>query len=362
MVHKAQEPSQPTTVTFYVLRTREVDMLDPASPQVKTISDIFNISLVIAALILALVTGLTVYNVVRFRSRSDDEEPKQTHGNVRLEIAWTLGPALIVAFLFILTLTGMTKAAPYEVPTLRESDVAAGTQSTLPSDVLLRGHQFWWEIRYPSANVVTANELHMPVGKRIRVQLESADVVHGVWFPQLAPQLEPVPGQITYMALESDRPGVYWGACSEFCGAEHVWMQLRGVVQTQADYDAWLRQQSQPAAPIPAPPASAATPPPSALLTPTAGDPGRGAQLFRQKTCISCHAINGTDAQGHAGPDLTHVASRSIIGAGVLDNTPTNMALWIANPQKVKPYNLMPNLLLSSQEVQDLASYMETLK
>src|SRR3954469_21681590 len=180
-------------------------MLDPASPQAKSISDLFNISVLISAIVLALVTGLVVYIAIRYRSRPDDEEPRQTHGHLGLEIGWTVGPALIVTGLFILTVLGMGKVEPFEAPSVRAADVAAGKQTLPPVDLVLVGHQFWWEVRYPSASVVTANEIHLPVGKQVRIQLEAADVVHGLWFPQLNPQLEPIPGQISYLSLQGDR-------------------------------------------------------------------------------------------------------------------------------------------------------------
>ena len=142
-------------------------MLDPVSPQARSISDIFNISMLIAAVILALVTGFVVYISIRFRQRPGDAEPAQIHGHLGLEVGWTLGPALIVAILFVLTIIGVGNAEPAETPAVRAADVAAGKQTLRPADVIMVAHQWWWELRYPSAQVVTANEIHLPVGKRL---------------------------------------------------------------------------------------------------------------------------------------------------------------------------------------------------
>ncbi len=173
-------------------------------------------------------------------------------------------------------------------------------------------------------------------------QFESADVIHDFWVPQLSRKIDLVPGHPNQLYLEANIPGIYGGACAEFCGTEHAWMLLRVVVQSETDFDAWLQGQSL------------------APALPTSGQLSQGLQLFKDKTCISCHALGQLGA--HIGPDLSHVGSRDTIGTGILTNTPDNLFKWIKDPQAVKPGVLMPDVQLSDTEVQSLVAYLESLK
>jgi cytochrome c oxidase subunit II len=313
-------------------------MSDPISPLARASTDLFNGTLLVSLLIVLLIGGLILYMIFRFRARpGDNTEPQAIYSNRRLEIAWTAGPALLLVGVLFFAIPAQLKQ---EVETSKPAD---GQQ---PADIQIIGHQWWWEIRYPQAgaSVITANEVHMPVGKRLLVQVESGDVIHDVWIPQLGPKMDTVPGQPNWMWLQADRPGTYPGVCAEYCGNEHAWMLIRAIAQPQAEFDAWLQQQRAPA------------------VAPTTGDAQRGAQLFTQRTCINCHAISGTAAQARVGPDLTHYASRGILGAGVLTQTPENTMRWLKNPQEVKPGNRMPNLHLAPDELRDLTAYMESLK
>jgi cytochrome c oxidase subunit 2 len=228
----------------------------------------------------------------------------------------------------------------------QEVETSKPADGQQPPDIQVIGHQWWWEIRYPQtgASVITANELHMPVGKKLLVQVDSGDVIHDVWIPQLGPKMDTVPGQTNWMWLQADRAGTYPGVCAEYCGTEHAWMLIKAIAQPQAEFDAWLQQQRAPAVPA------------------TTAETQHGAQLFTQRTCINCHAISGTAAQARVGPDLTHYASRGVLGAGVLTQTPENTMRWLQDPQKVKPGNRMPNLHLAPDELRDLTAYMESLK
>jgi cytochrome c oxidase subunit 2 len=303
----------------------------PQSPQAQSIANLFGIVSIVAVLILLLVIGLVVFAMIRFRSRGKMEPQSVTHDRTQLEITWTALPILILAVVFGLTLSTMQKSDP---------PAAAGQTP----DVIVIGHQWWWEIHYPKAGVVTANEVHMAAGQRYLFQFESADVIHDFWVPQLGRKIDMIPGHPNQMFMQADRVGTYSGTCAEYCGAEHAWMRIRVLVQSQNDFNAWLQAQAQ-------------TPP-----QPAAGQAAQGAQLFQQLTCSNCHAISGTAADANIGPDLTHIASRQTIGAGVLDNTPENLTAWISDPQKIKPGILMPDLGLSSQQVQELVAYLETLK
>jgi cytochrome c oxidase subunit 2 len=304
--------------------------LNPVSPQGLTISTLFVVTLLIAAAIFALVVALLLYTAIRFRARPGQPEPYQQFGLPRLEVAWTVAPALVLAVLFVFTVISMNASQP---------SAAHGS-----ADLVVIGHQWWWEILYPHAGVVTANEIHLPAGKRYLVALQSADVIHSLWLPQLNGKMDLVPGQTNYMWLEADRPGVYTGACAEFCGVQHAWMLVRAIVQPQAQFDAWQRQQLHKA------------------LTPSGGLAAQGAQLFGQLSCANCHAISGTPYQARIGPDLSHVGSRQTLASGLLVNTPANMARWLRNPQAVKPGSHMPNLQLSTGQVGALTSYLEGLE
>jgi cytochrome c oxidase subunit 2 len=176
------------------------------------------------------------------------------------------------------------------------------------------------------------------------VRLDAADVLHEFWVAQLARKEMTVPGHPNHIWLEADTPGRYPGSCSEFCGTEHAWMRFTVVAETPADFAAWTAAQLE------------------ASTAPTTADAQAGEQIFMQMSCVSCHDINGTPAQAHVGPDLTHLMSRSQICAGLLDNTPENLERWLRNPQEVKPGVEMPNFEFTDQQVNELAAYLETLR
>jgi len=304
----------------------------PDSPQAAAISNLFIVTLIIAAIVFAIVLVLTIVAIIRFRSRPDTEEPRQVFGNKKLEIGWTVAPALLLLGLFI-----------YTAKTMQVSDQPVPSDQQ-GKDLVVVGHQWWWEVRYPQYGVVTANEVHMPVGQKLSGLFESADVIHDFWVPQLGRKIDLVPGHPNNLYLQLDTPGTYLGTCAEFCGAQHAWMRIRVIAQTQEDFAAWIKSQQQ----IP--------------QTPTSGPAAEGAQLFQQIACQSCHTIAGTDAKGTVGPDLTHLASRETLGAGVLDNNPGNLTAWVNNPQNIKPGVNMPSLGLTNQQLQAIVAYLETLK
>ncbi|HEX2184413.1 MAG TPA: cytochrome c oxidase subunit II [Chloroflexota bacterium] len=314
--------------------------IDPRGPAARLIYDLF-VTWIFwpAVFVFFAVEGLLLYAIFRFRGRPGDPLPPQIHGNTRLEITWTIIPALIL--IVILAMTFRTQAALATPP---------------PADALtvrVIGHQWWWEFEYPELGVTTANELHIPVGVPIRVQLESVDVIHSFWVPHLAGKMDAIPGRINAMTMQADEAGTYNGQCAEFCGIEHALMRLVVVAQSRAEFDAWVRNERS----IPA-----------FSATPTAGAGAdaslvaRGAQLFSTGACITCHTLRGTPAQARTGPDLTHFGSRQTIAANTLPNTPENLRRWLRNPQAVKPGNLMPNLNLSDQDVEALAAYLQSLK
>jgi cytochrome c oxidase subunit 2 len=206
--------------------------------------------------------------------------------------------------------------------------------------------QWWWSVRYKSdepARIFTiANEIHIPVGRPVRLELSSQDVIHSFWIPQLGGKMDVIPGQTNAMWLQADRPGVYRGQCGEYCGAQHAHMAMYVVADSPQNYLSWTRGQLEDAA------------------TPSSEPVRQGAKAFLAH-CAACHAVRGTPAGGIVGPDLTHLMSRSTIGAGLLSNTPGNLAAWIADSQALKPGSRMPTLALSGPDLSAVVTYLETL-
>lgn len=303
--------------------------LSPASEHTRAIYHLWLVSLSIFGLIFLLVTGLVVYSLMKYRWREGDADPEQVAGQNTVEMVWTVIPLAIVVLLFFLTVKTMAVSDPAPAPA---------------PDLIVTGHQWWWEARYPKSGVVTANEIHIATGQPYSVQLESTDVLHEFWVAQLARKMTTVPGHPNHIWLEADEPGTYQGSCSEFCGTEHAWMRFTVVAQAPAEFAAWEAAQLRPA------------------VSPLTAEERAGEQLYLQMSCVSCHAIAGTTSQARVGPDLTHLASRGQIGAGVLENTPEDLRRWLTDPQAVKPGVEMPNFRFSAEQVAELTAYLETLR
>jgi cytochrome c oxidase subunit 2 len=307
-----------------------IDSFNPVTDRGRAIADLFGLTLVLSAVVFLLVLSVLFYVLTRFRARPGDPDPPQIHGNTKLEIGWTIAPLLLLVVLFLLT-----------VRTQRV--VEAEMPGALRVKVI--GHQWWWEYQYPELGLVTANELHLPVGRPVKLELEGADVIHSYWVPQLGWKKDTIPGKTNDLWAQFDQAGVYDGACTEYCGTQHAWMRVRLVAEPGDQFDAWVRQQQQPA---PAPASETAL---------------RGQAIFLQNTCVNCHAVAGTPANARVGPDLSHFGSRSTIGSGVLDNTPDALRLWLAEVQRVKPGALMPNYnALPEDDLRALVEYLEGLK
>lgn len=305
-------------------------VLHPASPLSGDIAHLFNGIWILSCVIFALVAFLVFWALLRYRAHPGRmEAPNQGHSHRILEITWTALPLLTVGVIFFFTVKIMYSTEPDFLPQSPEIQVT--------------GKQWWWQVRYANG-AYTANEVHIPTGRRMSLWILGGDVIHDFWVPELGPKVDAVPGRTNAIWLEADRPGIYRGWCSEYCGTEHAWMLIRVIAQRPDEYATWLAAESRPA---PAP----ATP-----------DAERGAELFRERTCINCHAINGTMANARVGPDLTHVAARETLGAGIIQNTPDNLARWIKNPHQIKPGILMPNVKLSDDEVRQMTAYLETLR
>ena len=303
--------------------------LSPGGAPARAIADLFNIVLVLSAGVALLVWGVLFYCIWRFRARPGDPIPRQVQGHHRLELTWTIAPFLLLAVLLVL-----------ELPLIFD-DVRAQPNTLVMSAT---GHQFWWELEYPGQGALTSNELHIPAGVPVRVQLRSADVVHALWVPRLNGKIDMVPGQTNDLWLQADAPDVYLGQCSELCGIQHAGMLLRVIADPPDQFAAWAAREAQPAAA-----------PATALAQ-------QGQQVFQTNACGDCHAIRGTSAVSRAGPDLTHVASRQTLASGVIPNTPEEMRRWLDNPQLIKPGALMPAFRLSEADLTALVAYLEGLQ
>lgn len=211
-------------------------------------------------------------------------------------------------------------------------------------DIEVIGHQYWWEIRYPDHGVVTANEFHIPVGRRVRLLLRSEDVIHSFWVPELAGKRDLVPGRVNTLTIEAQEPGTYRGQCAEFCGIQHANMALLVTAESPESFAAWVEDQAAPAAP------------------PTTASEMAGSATFETVGCGACHTIRGTGADGEAGPDLTHFAQRRTIGAGAAPNDRGHLGGWVVDAQSLKPGNLMPPVPVPAEELTDLLDYLESLE
>ncbi len=315
---------------------RIADIFKPLATPAESEKSIALLTMAIMAGIFVVVAGLLVFTIWRFRRKPGDDllqEPAQVYGSNQIEVAWTVIPVLIVFVLIGVSarvIAGVTNASP-------PKDV---------TKVTIIGHQWWWEVHYPDYNFVTANEIHVPASadgsKATYLQLQSMDVIHSFWLPQLAGKTDLVPNRTNYMWIDPKEPGVYFGNCAEYCGTQHANMLLRVVAQKPEDFKRWTQEQQQAAAP-------------SAQMTPDR-------QLFESLSCVNCHAVKGTAAIGKFGPDLTHLMSRQTLGAGVIDNAKDNLRTWVNNPQDPKPGCFMPSLKLTDQELTQVVSYLQTLK
>ena len=292
--------------------------------------------LAIAAGIFLVVASLLVYTILRFRRRpgeSELQEPPQVYGSNQIEAAWTVIPILIV-----FVLIGVS------------ARVIAAIENASPPPQMLKieliGHQWWWEVRYPDYGLVTANEIHVPVssdGKRATyLELTSMDVIHSFWVPQLAGKTDLIPNRINYTWIDPREAGVYVGNCAEYCGTQHANMLLRVIAQKQADFEAWLAEQKKPANEDP--------------------QASQAKAAFGSLSCVNCHMIRGTQAVGKFGPDLTHLMSRQTLGAGVLANTAQNLRAWVNDPQESKPGCFMPSMKLTDPQLDQVVSYLQSLK
>ncbi|MBA2449350.1 MAG: cytochrome c oxidase subunit II [Chloroflexi bacterium] len=352
----------------------------PMTEAGRMIQDLYVWIFWMSAIVFVAVQGGILYIVWRFRYRPDHPLPEQVHGNNRLEIMWTILPAIIlviIAFPTIFTLFSLDRDASAEPVRLQAFGFElwprvqlGGVQvwpigreprplspgPPLPIEVI--GHQWWWEYRYPEqGGLVSANELIVPTGRTIELKMRSDDVVHSFWVPQLMGKQDVMPAHVNTLWFAAEEPGQYFGQCAEYCGIQHAQMRMNVIAYSPADFQAWVARNQRPA-------------------LPTTDLAQQGEQIFRGYPCVACHRIDGTSAQGTLAPDLSHFGSRTTIAAGILPNTPENLARWLRNPDEVKPGNHMANppahfnlgtlsrdyLNLRPSEVEALVEYLHSLK
>jgi cytochrome c oxidase subunit 2 len=311
-------------------------IFDPRSTPTKSIDDLSHFVLAITGLIFVVVFALLTYAVVKYRKRHGYEgrEPAQVYGSAQIELAWTVIPILIVVVLFLAT-----------ARVVHSIQDAPKPENAL--EVVVIGHQFWWEFRYPKLGVVTANELHIPVSEAAYptptfLTLLSADTDHSFWVPQLAGKTDLIPNRVNHMWMDPYQAGIFLGQCAQYCGTQHAKMLLRVYVDSSGDFAAWVHGQQQPAV--------------------VDANVAAGRRVFETTACINCHAIAGTVADGRFGPDLTHLMSRQTIASDAALNTEANLRLWIQKPDAIKPGSLMPAMQLSDADLDALVAYLETLR
>lgn len=311
----------------------EQSILDPRGVQAQEVEWLWWVMFWLATLVWVVVVGFLGYGLFRARKRSPEELQERDPRNVRAVAAATGATVLILVLTFGLNLA-----------TDRHSEPEGGAD--LVVDVI--GYRFWWEVRYPGADpagaVVSANEIHVPAGRTVLFRVRSADVIHSFWVPNLHGKIDMMPGRTNHIWVEATEPGTYRGQCAEFCGLQHANMAFMVVVHEPEEFEAWLARERLPA-PEPVEPLARA-----------------GREVFVGSACAECHTVRGTPADGRDGPDLTHIASRLTLAAGILPNTKGHLGGWIANPQAIKPGNNMPYVPLEAEEFRALLHYLQTLR
>jgi cytochrome c oxidase subunit 2 len=305
-------------------------VLDPRGPAAGRVEGLWWLMFWISAVVFVVVVGLLAAGI--WRKRRDDEDPRRPvrWGEPFILLAGVVIPAVVLAGVFLVSLRDMSALSEPEEATELTIDVV--------------GHDWWWEATYEPSGAVTANEIHLPAGRPVRVRLTTDDVIHSFWVPQLQVKVDMIPGKTNEMWLEADAPGRYRGQCAEFCGLQHANMIFYIVAQTPDDFERWLNNEALPAA------------------EPESDSAAQGEDVFMTSTCVGCHAVRGTDAIATVGPDLTHVAGRETIAAGVRANTRANMSTWILDPLEVKEGAFLPPTQLTADELNDLLDYLELLE
>jgi len=329
--------------------------LNPRGDFARLVDHLFRTTVWWAAVVFVLVEGALLIAVFKFRGRPDDPEPNQSHGNTALEVAWTIIPAFILLLIAVPTVRTIFKTSGYATGDVVQIEVV--------------GHQWWWEFRYPGLGVVTANELHVPVGKTVNLRMTTADVLHSFWVPQFAAKRDVFPGRHNPLWFKAEVTGNFSGQCAEFCGVQHGRMAFRVISEAPEEFAAWAEQQRV-GSPLVnggvVPPDTTTPADPAAHAAKLAADSleAAGQALFSGAGCVGCHAMVRTALAGTTalkGPNLSHVGSRSTIVAGMLENSEANLRTWLGNPDSVKRGTLMvlPRRL-TPDEIATLVAYLRS--
>ncbi|HYC01020.1 MAG TPA: cytochrome c oxidase subunit II [Candidatus Limnocylindrales bacterium] len=316
------------------------NMLDAAGEHARHLSELWWLMLAVLAAIYILVCGAILMAAYRSshtgpQTRLAETAPERER-RMSIVVGAAVGATAVVLFVFLF--------ASFS------TGHALNSLARTPADLTIKvtGQQWWWDVEYqdpvPSNTVITANEIHIPLGKTVQLILVSTDVIHSFWVPNLAGKKDLIPGHQNTMWLKAERPGLYHGQCAEFCGHQHANMRFHVVVETEEQFQAWLQAQRKPA------------------VEPSDERLRHGQHVFLTGPCAMCHSVRGTDAAGFVAPDLTHVASRARIGAGALPNTREHLLRWVADSQSIKPGNHMPPLTLPPQDLDAVVAYLESLK
>jgi cytochrome c oxidase subunit II len=311
---------------------------DPAGVESRDVASLWWLMFGLASL--AVLTVVVLVGVAWLRSRrvldADADFRLRSLGSTRGRSVVVVGgvvvPVLVLTCLLVISLPSLDDHA-------RQSDATSGE-----AVIRVTAHRWWWEVQYGDGPAEAANEVHVPVGEQVVIELTSDDVIHSFWVPRLAGKTDAIPGTITRMPLTATEPGVFEGRCAEYCGLQHANMGFLVVAEEPAEHAAWLAAQEDDAA------------------EPMTDGQREGEQVFLGSACVYCHAVRGTNALSDFGPDLTHLAGRQRIGGGILENNRGNLGGWLADPQHVKPGNLMPSLDLDSDELNVLLDYLESLE
>jgi cytochrome c oxidase subunit II len=328
--------------------------LNPSSPQAGLIDGLWDFALVSLTLVYLVTMAAVVWALLRKRRPELEADRTTDHGDAipeapreeRTDFAHAQDGPRYTALWLTSTLTAVYLLG-YFLLDLRTGRALVPSHALDAVEISLTGHQFWWDVEYedsvPARQVRTANEIHIPVGRPVHIVLKSDDVIHSFWVPELQGKRDLVPGREGESWLQAEREGVYEGQCAEFCGEQHAKMRIVVVAESQQAYDAWYENQLRPAA------------------TPTDSLRLAGQNVLENGPCSSCHTVTGTRAGARAGPDLTHLASRKHIGAGILPNDEEHLTSWIADPQSFKPGAQMPAIPLAPDQLRAVVAYLRGL-
>jgi cytochrome c oxidase subunit 2 len=370
-----------------------------AGPVARSQLDVFYVTCWVTLVIFIIVGSVLAYATLKFRARTEAEEkavpPEQGHGNPLIELGLIGASVFALVIIAIPTLKGIWYT--YDVPEDRKADTY---------EINATGYQWWFKFEYPSEQIAgagaltTGNELVIPAGRPVRINIRTVDVIHSFWVPKLAGKVDMIPNRANFLWLQADEPGYYWGQCAEYCGDSHAVMRFRVIALGPKDFNDWLTQQTAPARNVAAPKLADANAPKAQFASlrtfkqnesgitdkydtapleawkakqfPEKGENAaliaQGKALFAAKTCASCHEVRGHGAAGISGPNLTHIGARSTIAAGLIENNAEQLQRWIHNPEAVKPGNKMAkgyrdnNVTLTAEDEVALVAYLQSLK